>query len=99
GQRPHRAREGRVRGTARSARRDGRCGEPSRLLADDRGDRRLTTTASKATESACVERTGVGQKFCHKLGGKIRDCEAPGVRPVSSVYLSSNRHSRKRNGP
>src|SRR5204863_1310203 len=43
GQHPHRAREGGVRGTARSARRDGRRRAPGRLLADDRGDRRLTT--------------------------------------------------------
>src|SRR5206468_9340402 len=41
----YRARQGALRGTARSARRDGRRGAPGRLLADDRGDRQLTTTA------------------------------------------------------
>src|SRR5207247_1196157 len=51
GQRPHRAREGELRGTARSARRDGRRGAPGRLLADDRGDRQLTTTAMSLTSS------------------------------------------------
>src|SRR5438128_10522882 len=51
GQRPHRAREGALRGTARSARRDGRCGEPGRLLAEDRGDRQLRTTAMSLTPS------------------------------------------------
>src|SRR5437016_8048000 len=45
GQRPHRARQGALRGTARSARGDGRRGAPGRLLADDRGDRHMTTTA------------------------------------------------------
>src|SRR5436309_2198147 len=51
GQRPHRARQGALRGTARSARRDGRRGAPGRRLADDRGDRRLTTTAMPLTPS------------------------------------------------
>src|SRR5437016_9852089 len=46
GQHPHRARQGALRGTARSARRDGRRGAPGRLLADDRGDRQLTTAMS-----------------------------------------------------
>src|SRR3989449_9962054 len=45
GQHPHRARQGALRGTARSAGRDGRRGAPGRLLADDRGDRQLRTTA------------------------------------------------------
>src|SRR2546426_1372848 len=49
GQRPHGARQGALRGTARSARRDGRRGAPGRLLADDRGDRQLTTTAMSLT--------------------------------------------------
>src|SRR5207244_5452767 len=44
-----RARQGALRGTARSARRDGRRGAPGRLLADDRGDRQLTTTAMSLT--------------------------------------------------
>src|SRR5438093_13543865 len=43
GQRPHRARARILRGTPRSGRRDGRRRAPGRLLADDRGDRRLTT--------------------------------------------------------
>src|SRR5207249_1823771 len=51
GQRPHRARQGALRGTARSARRDGRRGAPGRPLADDRGDRQLTTTAMSLTPS------------------------------------------------
>src|SRR5207248_192233 len=46
GQHPHRAWEGALRGTARSARRDGRCRAPGRLLADDRADRQLTTAMS-----------------------------------------------------
>src|SRR5207245_807175 len=49
GQRPHRARQGALRGTARSARRDDRRGAPGRLLADDRGDRQMTTTAMSLT--------------------------------------------------
>src|SRR3989449_1506724 len=51
GQRPHRARQGALRGTARSARRDGRRGAPGRLLADDRGERQLTATAMSLTPS------------------------------------------------
>src|SRR5438046_7547977 len=51
GQRPHRARQGALRGTARSACRDGRRGAPGRLLDDDRGDRQLTTTALPLTPS------------------------------------------------
>src|SRR5437867_2637474 len=51
GQRSHRARQGALRGTARSARRDGRRGAPGRLLADDRGDHQLTTTAMSLTPS------------------------------------------------
>src|SRR3989442_2491159 len=51
GQRPHRARQGALRRTARSTRRDGRCGAPGRLLADDRGDRQLTTIAMSLTPS------------------------------------------------
>src|SRR2546426_12443588 len=43
-QRPHRARQRALRGTARSARRAGRRRAPGRLLADDRADRQLTTT-------------------------------------------------------
>ena len=43
-QRPHRAQQGALRGTARSVRRDGRPGAPGRLLADHRGDRRMTTS-------------------------------------------------------
>src|SRR5437870_658248 len=45
--------------TARSARCDGRRGAPGRLLADDRGDRQMTTTASTATESARSETMSV----------------------------------------
>src|SRR2546426_19205 len=55
GQCPHRACEGALRGTARSARRDGRRGAPGGLLTDDRGERQLTTTASTATDSARSE--------------------------------------------
>src|SRR5437879_4068688 len=51
GQRPHRARQGALRGTARGAGRDGRRGAPGRRLADDRGDRQLTTTAMSLTPS------------------------------------------------
>src|SRR5437773_665542 len=51
GQRPHHAWQGALRGTARSARREGRRGAPGRLLADDRGDRRMTTTAMSLTPS------------------------------------------------
>src|SRR5205814_10293494 len=49
GQRPHRAWQGALRGTARSGRRDGRRGAPGPLLADDRGDRQLRTTAMSLT--------------------------------------------------
>src|SRR5437667_2399683 len=51
GQRPHRAREGELRGIPRSARGDGRRSASDRLLADDRGDRQLTTTAMSLTPS------------------------------------------------
>src|SRR5881628_649343 len=69
GQHPHRARQGALRGTARSARRDGRRGASGRLLADDQGDRRLTTAASKATESARVERTPSERVSARVRGG------------------------------
>src|SRR6266568_2235902 len=42
---------GRASGIARSARGDGRRGAPGRLLADDPGDRQLTTTAMSLTPS------------------------------------------------
>src|SRR5437879_1206576 len=51
GQPPHRARQGVLCGTARSARRDGRRGALGRLLADDRGDRQLMTSAMSLTPS------------------------------------------------
>src|SRR5437879_2961959 len=51
GQRPHRARQGALRGTARSARGHGRRGAPGRLFADDRGEHKLTTTAMSLTPS------------------------------------------------
>src|SRR5438552_18775605 len=47
----HRARQGALRGTARSARCDGRRGGPGRLLADDQGDRQMTTTAMSLSPS------------------------------------------------
>src|SRR5207249_9528076 len=43
GQHPHRARARILRGTPRGRCRHGRRRAPGRLLADDRGDRRLTT--------------------------------------------------------
>src|ERR1700745_145312 len=50
GQHSHRTREGELRRAARSARGDGGRSAPGRRFADDRGNRRLTTTASQATE-------------------------------------------------
>src|SRR5215211_2973172 len=55
GQRPHRPQHGALRGTTRSARRDGRRGPPRRLLADDRRDRRMTAVGPKAAEPGASE--------------------------------------------
>src|SRR6266516_54835 len=80
GQHPHRAREGGVRGTARSARRDGRCGAPGRPLADDRGDRQLTTTAMSLTPS-------LPRSFQLASGEVHIWCASLGVPPETSARL------------
>src|SRR5882672_10062778 len=80
GQRPHRAREGRVQGTARSARGDGRRGAPGRLLADDRGDRQLTTTAMSLTPS-------LPSSFQLASGEVHIWCASLGVPPETSARL------------
>src|SRR5207248_8501463 len=71
GQPPHRAREGALRGSARSARSDGRRGAAGRVLADDRGDRRLTkdrfrSKDRKSTRLNSSHRTISYAVFCLK---------------------------------
>src|SRR5262249_37865317 len=66
GQRPHRARERALRGTARSGRRDGRCGDPGRLLADHRYDRQLTVASARAT-SPTLSVTAPPQLACDEV--------------------------------
>src|SRR4051795_3796171 len=71
-QRPHRARQGALQGTARSARRDGQCNTPGRLLADHRGDRQMTIIRSTATQSAVSEPT-IAPTFAVISGAQVQN--------------------------